>query len=318
MRKSAAILAIILLLCPLMAAYIAHADEPVIMTEAIVSNPNPEDRLNLRAKPDERSKSLGKYYNGTRIQVLKSVDLEWVKARIGYTDSGYLDGYMMREYLAFPGSAETIEPAFPMMRCMAKGGFTLLTKPDKSANHVSYSSSEEACFHIETIITVLGVLPNGWSHVSVAVYDAGNLRADDGGNVALTGFIKLNRLTLLRDSGGKTNHAVIKYDPAQKHPFSKAELDAAAAIILERFESNYIGCILDRLWYSEAQSDEILTNDSIKEVSPEWIVFLSDFHTLPGSEESGFDPNSRYKGWMWFLHRPDRESPWEINNWGLY
>lgn len=318
MRKSAAILAMILLLCPLMAVYAAHAEEPVVLTEAIVANPNPEDRLNLRVKPDETSKSLGKYYNGTRIQVLTSVDAKWVKVRIGYTDSGCLEGYMMREYLAFPESAAAIEPAFPFMRCTAKGGFTLFTKPDKSAGHVCYSSSGEAWFHIQNIITVLGDLPNGWSHVSVTVNDAGNLRADDGGNVAYTGFIKLNRLTLLRESGGKTNHAVIKYDRAQKHPFSKAELDAAAAVILKRFESNYFGCILDRLWYSEAQSDELLTNESNKEVSPEWIVFLSDFHTLPGSGEAGLDPNSRYKGWMWFLHRPDRESPWEINNWGLY
>lgn len=37
---------------------------------ATVNNPNPADRLNLRAKPSTTSTSLGKYYSGTVVDIL--------------------------------------------------------------------------------------------------------------------------------------------------------------------------------------------------------------------------------------------------------
>ena len=62
---------------------------------ATPNNPNPEDRLNLRERPDKKSGSLGKFYNGTPLEVLEK-GKEWTRVRIGARE-----GYMMTRYLAF-------------------------------------------------------------------------------------------------------------------------------------------------------------------------------------------------------------------------
>ena len=38
---------------------------------AVVNNPNPADRLHLRVSPERGATSLGKFYNGTPVQVLE-------------------------------------------------------------------------------------------------------------------------------------------------------------------------------------------------------------------------------------------------------
>ena len=60
----------------------------------IVTNPNTADRLNLREKPDRNSASLGKYFNGTVVQILEYQD-DWTYVR---TPDGKT-GWMMTEYL---------------------------------------------------------------------------------------------------------------------------------------------------------------------------------------------------------------------------
>ena len=40
---------------------------------AVVSNPDPKDRLHLRAKPKKGAQSLGKFYNGTPVQVIEKL-----------------------------------------------------------------------------------------------------------------------------------------------------------------------------------------------------------------------------------------------------
>ena len=46
---------------------------------ATVSNPNPADRLHLRAEPSRDAASLGKYYNGTPVQVLEQQETKTCK-----------------------------------------------------------------------------------------------------------------------------------------------------------------------------------------------------------------------------------------------
>lgn len=58
-----------------------------------VNNPRSDDRLNLRANPSEKAQSLGRYYNGTQVEVLGVADA-WVHVRVG----GRM-GYMMAKYL---------------------------------------------------------------------------------------------------------------------------------------------------------------------------------------------------------------------------
>lgn len=76
---------------------------------ATPSNPNPEDRLHLRELPRRDSRSLGKYYNGTPLQVLSRGD-EWTQVRIGQQV-----GYMMTKYLLF-GDRINTQPSVLTMK----------------------------------------------------------------------------------------------------------------------------------------------------------------------------------------------------------
>lgn len=76
---------------------------------AVVNNPNPKERLHLRTKPDKNSDSLGKFYNGTPVRVLETTG-DWCRVAIG-TDG--MEGWMMKQYLAFSQNASIVKPVFP-------------------------------------------------------------------------------------------------------------------------------------------------------------------------------------------------------------
>ncbi|MDO5022970.1 MAG: SH3 domain-containing protein, partial [Eubacteriales bacterium] len=70
---------------------------------ATPNNKNPEDRLHLREKPDRKSRSLGKFYNGAPIYVLQK-GKQWTHVRIGKEE-----GYMMTKFLAFNKDMNAVE-----------------------------------------------------------------------------------------------------------------------------------------------------------------------------------------------------------------
>ena len=80
---------------------------------ATPDNPDPEDRLNLRERPDRNSASLGKFYNGTYVEVLEKGG-EWTYVRIGGQE-----GYMMTRYLAFGEEMHSVVPAPSLIRMPA-------------------------------------------------------------------------------------------------------------------------------------------------------------------------------------------------------
>ena len=77
---------------------------------AVVNNPNPADRLHLRAEPKRDAKSLGKFYNRTPVKVLQQKG-DWCKVQIGA--DGYLTGWMMKKYLAFGDQMDAVDCDFP-------------------------------------------------------------------------------------------------------------------------------------------------------------------------------------------------------------
>ena len=101
---------------------------------ALVHNPNPSDRLHLRAKPDKGSHSYGKFYNRTPVRVLERGET-WTKVRIGSGDH-CLTGYMMTKYLVF-GEAEKVDLAcaFPqkLLREDQPRGVHMHTAPEARA-----------------------------------------------------------------------------------------------------------------------------------------------------------------------------------------
>ena len=120
---------------------------------AVVSNPNPDDRLHLRREPAKTASSLGKYYNGTPVRILAERG-DWVQVDIfGVT------GWMMKEYLAFGQAGHSVKAAFPA-RTFADDGLYhgLFAQP---ATNSAYTNFDEP--HGDLL--VLGIVGEDWYHV---------------------------------------------------------------------------------------------------------------------------------------------------------
>lgn len=72
-------------------------------TFGLVVNPDPRDRLHLRAEPKRGSESLGKFYTGTQVEILDETG-DWYHVRVGFDE-----GYMMREFVTII-EQEEIDP----------------------------------------------------------------------------------------------------------------------------------------------------------------------------------------------------------------
>lgn len=78
---------------------------------AVVSNPDPADRLHLRTEADKASRSQGKFYNGTPVRVLRQRG-DWTEVQIGFGTTART-GWMMTKYLAFDFDMDKVKDAFP-------------------------------------------------------------------------------------------------------------------------------------------------------------------------------------------------------------
>lgn len=124
---------------------------------ALVHNPNPEDRLHLRIKPDKSAQSLGKFYNRTPVYVLER-GKTWTKVRIGSEARG-LSGYMMTKYLVFDEREKAaLACAFPQKHLLEKyqeGGVHLHSEP-------SSRGALDDRFFYGTDEYIIGVSGNDW------------------------------------------------------------------------------------------------------------------------------------------------------------
>ena len=118
---------------------------------ATVNNPNPADRLNLRAEPDVKAPALGRYYNGVAVDVLEDVGETW--ARVQVAD---VEGYMMRAYLVFGAAAEAVQAVSPYAQAR-EGGMSLYAGTDDRTDPVAVLAAGEQA-------TVLGTVGD-WYHV---------------------------------------------------------------------------------------------------------------------------------------------------------
>ncbi len=99
-------IAIVLLAAVMIAPAAAWAEEA---RYAVVNNPVPADRLNLRAQPSRDAQSLGKYVNGVCVKVLEDQG-EWAHVQVGQAR-----GYMMNAYLADAQQTAVTPMAIQMM-----------------------------------------------------------------------------------------------------------------------------------------------------------------------------------------------------------
>lgn len=94
---------------------------------ALVCNPDPNDRLHLRAQPRRDAISKGRFYNGTPVKVLE-IDGEWAHVQL----DDHNEGYMMAKYLAVGAeamlSAGYYRPAYTLRTEALEAGVTVYSR----------------------------------------------------------------------------------------------------------------------------------------------------------------------------------------------
>ena len=120
---------------------------------AVVNNPNPSDRLHLRSKADRSAKSLGKYYNGTPVRILEETK-EWVRV-----DIFGVQGWMMKEYLAFGSKGHAVEAVFPSRVALETSTHHYLYETPETSRTVPGFQPE---YHGLVVLAIVG---DEWYHV---------------------------------------------------------------------------------------------------------------------------------------------------------
>jgi hypothetical protein len=119
---------------------------------AVVDNPDPKDRLHLRANPSQRADSLGKFYNGTILQV-KEKKGDWWRVSIGH-----LEGWMMGKYLVEGAAMDQVKTAFPVLDLKeGKEDALRFTTPEGRADKVLGKA-----WPLEWQLRIIGVYGDDW------------------------------------------------------------------------------------------------------------------------------------------------------------
>lgn len=115
-----------------------------------ISNPNPDDRLHLRAAPDANAQSLGKYYNGAPIQRLYFAHSEdWVQVKVGL-GSHSLTGYMKKAFISDDEQPSAMPQYASVKPCKA------YAQPDLASRQVTIAGGR--------LVSLMG-FSDGWWHV---------------------------------------------------------------------------------------------------------------------------------------------------------
>lgn len=118
---------------------------------AYVCNPDPTDRLHLRAAPNASAASLGKYYNGVQVLVLDDAGGGYLHVLVSS-----LEGYMKAAYL----STQPVASAQPVVTVSNPRGTGANVR-----NAPSLSATYPWVAHNGETLTVLAVREDGWLHV---------------------------------------------------------------------------------------------------------------------------------------------------------
>ena len=122
---------------------------------AVVSNPDPKTRLNLREKPNGDAGVLGKYFSGTVVTLLEEPKDGWVRVQI----AGTATGYMQTDYLVTGNANVASAMPTPKIKNTSGTGLNLRETPSTSAKSLGLYKNG-------TQVTVMGVY-GGWVHVTV-------------------------------------------------------------------------------------------------------------------------------------------------------
>ena len=128
---------------------------------AVVTNPDPKDRLHLRERADKGSLSQGKYYSGTPVLNLNDTESRnWNQVMVGLITEGGQRGWMMKKYLTYgrPGDALWLDTR-PMPNLFSKGeALKVYTEPQIGAYTLHWNATGYT-------MKVIGVIGDEWYHV---------------------------------------------------------------------------------------------------------------------------------------------------------
>ena len=123
---------------------------------AYVNNPDPADRLNLRAAPSAKADSLGKYYNGVEVLVLGDAGNGYWHVQVNCTKTA---GYMDAAYLTTAYRDAALRPSAKVRNPNA-ALTNIRSAPSYTADVLYTAENGEG-------MAVMGVTPDGWLHVQL-------------------------------------------------------------------------------------------------------------------------------------------------------
>ncbi|MDE6469400.1 MAG: hypothetical protein K2L19_00060 [Eubacterium sp.] len=116
----------------------------------------------------------------------------------------------------------------------------------------------------------------------------------------------------------KSNIANTKVDLGTSEIYSEQDLQAAADVILKEIGSWSSVKEVYTISYCEDEraSAELGYCQMLKDENyVQCVVFESSFISAGSSQSGGFNPNSLYEDWQWFLART-ADGEWELLTWG--
>ena len=118
---------------------------------AVVNNgSDPASRLNLRREASTQSRSLGKFYTGTQVEVVADAGSGWTQVTLGGSVNS-VSGYMSSQYLA--GEAAGVIDATRSMEVVSPYG----TQSVVLRNQPSNSYDAVTMLMVGETVTVIGV-----------------------------------------------------------------------------------------------------------------------------------------------------------------
>ena len=108
---------------------------------------------------------------------------------------------------------------------------------------------------------------------------------------------------------------------SQSSKFSKDEIEEAIQCVKDNF--SFPEATLTTVWYDEEKSNDLIEeylkngNGSINGVKLEnLIIILSNFDVDGSGDNPVLTPNTTYSNYKWILIRNDKNSYWEIDDFG--
>lgn len=137
---------------------------------ALVCNPNPDDRLHLRAEPDTAAISKGRFYNATPVKIL-GITGEWAHVQL----DEHNEGYMMRKYLAI-GAEEMLQTDWfsSAYTLNTEDPVTIYSRPDETTVVRGKVSGDGV-----NVSRVVGYINENWFYVEFDSDDCGYVRAEN-------------------------------------------------------------------------------------------------------------------------------------------